>query len=217
MKRLILLLIGVFAFSNTAIAQKWSLDKAHSTVKFEVEHIVVLQKVMDTPEDYYTMGTTDGSFKDFDIKFTLGNDDFSGSQIEATIKVNSVDTDNDGRDGHLKSEDFFDAEKFPAITFKSKEFIKTGEKSYKITGDITIKGVTRTVEFDATCTSEFAKASESDFISFTATGKIDRYKFGLKWTDLIEQGGFRVSSYVQLKIQANLMKNGSSYVNEKYD
>lgn len=218
MKRTILSIFLLFAVGGLGFSQtQWSLDKSHSTVGFEVEHIIVVQKVIDTPEDYYTMGRTDGKFMKFDLKFTPGNEDFSNSKVEATIAVNSVDTDNPARDGHLVSEDFFDAAKYPNIQFVSKSFTKTGDKTYTLAGDITIKGVTQPITFDVVCTSEFAKMSESQYFSFTATGLLDRYDFGLKWTELIEQGGFRVSSNVQLKIQANLIKSGKSYANEKHN
>ncbi|MBM4161153.1 MAG: YceI family protein, partial [Ignavibacteria bacterium] len=129
---LLTLFTTLIAFSQN---EGWKLDKAHSNVGFSVKHMVI--------------SDVTGNFGDFDIRLTSSKDDFSDASVEATIKVASIDTDNERRDNHLKSDDFFNAEKFPEIRFKGVSFQKVGDKQYKITGDLTIRDVTKRVTFDA--------------------------------------------------------------------
>ncbi len=132
-----LILTTLFGIS-ALFAQKtgWTLDKAHSSVGFSVKHMVVSEVT--------------GNFKEFDVSFTSTKSDFTDASVDATIKVASINTDNEKRDGHLKTDDFFNAEKFPLITFKSTSFEKVGDNKYKITGDLTIRDITKKVTFDAT-------------------------------------------------------------------
>jgi polyisoprenoid-binding protein YceI len=131
MKKNVLVLIALLVTGST-FAQTWSLDKAHSKLGFSVTHLMI--------------STVDGSFKSVDAKITSSKDDFSDAVIELTAEIASVDTDNEKRDEHLKTEDFFDAAKFPTITFKSKSFKKAGDKKYKLAGDLTLHGVTKAVD-----------------------------------------------------------------------
>jgi polyisoprenoid-binding protein YceI len=126
---LLLVATGVFAQST------WMFDAPHSSVNFAISHLSVSE--------------TTGKFKKFDGKIVSNADDFSGSQIDFTIDVNSVNTEDEKRDGHLKSADYFDAAKFPTITFKSKSMTKIEGNKYKLVGDITMHGVTKTVELMA--------------------------------------------------------------------
>ncbi len=188
-----------------AAQDKWDLDKAHSSVSFEAEHIVMLQEAQEN-EGEFLLGATHGAFKDFDITFTQGRSDFSDSRVEAVIRVNSIDTGHELRDGHLKSESFFYMNKYPVIVFKSDSFEKTGENTFKISGDLTMRGVTKPVEMIATLTGEPVERSGYQFISITATGKLNRYDYGLRWNEVMETGGFRISNYIKFSIQGNFMK-----------
>lgn len=125
----ILLAIGSFA-------QTWSLDKAHTKLGFTISHLAVSE--------------TSGDFKKYDVKLTAKDETFVDAVIEATIDVNSINTDQTDRDNHLKGPDFFDAAKFPTITFKSTSFKKVDGKKYKIEGNLTLHGVTKPVVLDAT-------------------------------------------------------------------
>src|SRR5512136_1689143 len=136
MKRITSILLAIFVAVAIAPAQSdWKLDKAHSSITFTVRHMVISEVA--------------GSFKDFAITLKSAKEDFSDAEVQSTIKVGSLSTDNAMRDNHLKSDDFFNAEKFPEINFKSTSFEKLGDNKYKITGDLTIRDVTKNVTFDA--------------------------------------------------------------------
>lgn len=206
MKMLNMLGICTFFAGSFLIAQdKWELDKAHSSITFEAEHIVMLNQVQENGEEFL-LGMTPGSFEDFDVTFIQGRSDFTESRVEVIIRVNSINTGNELRDGHLKSESFFYMNKYPVIIFKSDSFEKTGDNTFKISGDLTMRGVTKPVEMTASLNGEPVERSGYLFISFTATGKVNRYDYGLRWNEVMESGGFRISNYIKFSIQGNFMK-----------
>jgi polyisoprenoid-binding protein YceI len=147
-------------------ATKWNLDKGHSNVKFSVTHMVVAE--------------TEGYFKLFDGTMENTKPDYSDARITFTVDVNSVNTDNERRDNHLKSDDFFNAEKFPQMKFESTSFQPAGGSKYKLTGNLTIRDVTKPVTFDVTYGGEL-KTSRGSTIGFKALGTINRFDYGLKW------------------------------------
>ncbi|MFT3825492.1 MAG: YceI family protein [Chitinophagaceae bacterium] len=160
----ITLFAAAIVFTTFAMAQTWSIDKAHSRVGYNVLHMGISQ--------------SDGNFKIFDAKITSSKDDFSDATVNFTADVNSINTDNERRDGHLKSADFFDAAKYPAIEFKSKTFKKVGDKKYKVAGDLTFHGVTKPVELDATLVGVVTNPqSKKQSAGFTITGIIKRADF----------------------------------------
>lgn len=166
----------------------WNIDNNHSEVTFKVKHLVI--------------STVTGQFKSFSGKVESSSDDFSDAQIEFEIDIDSIDTRNDQRDGHLKSADFFDAENHPKMTFKSSKVEKVSGSDYKLTGDLTIRGTTKPITFDV----EFG-GLQNDFYGntvagFELQGKINRQEFGLTWSAVTETGGIVVSDDV--KIFANL-------------
>ena len=134
MKKVNLILAAVVISAASADAQTWSIDKAHSKLGFGVTHLMV--------------SDVEGSFKSVEAKITSSKDDFSDAVIELTADVNSINTDNEQRDTHLKSPDFFDAAKFGSLNFKSSSFKKVEGKKYKATGELTMHGVTKTVTLD---------------------------------------------------------------------
>jgi polyisoprenoid-binding protein YceI len=145
----------------------------------------------------------EGVFKDVTTSVVSKSDDFNGAEVAFTAKVASIFTDNDRRDTHLKSADFFDAEKFPDITFKG-TLVKDGAK-YKLKGDLTIKGVTKPVTFDATYggsidTGRGVKAG------FKVAGSINRQDYGVAWANKVATGEMVVSDEVQLAIRVELNK-----------
>jgi polyisoprenoid-binding protein YceI len=192
MKALILtaaLALGVAApgFAQSA----WSLDKAHSGIKFSVRHMVI--------------SDVEGTFKDFDITFTSDKEDYTDAAIEATIKTASISTDNERRDGHLKSDDFFNAEKFPAITFKSTKFEKTGEATYKIYGDLTIRDVTKPAVFEAV-NGGTLKTKQGVVSGWKASIVVNRFDYNLKWDRATEMGGLVVGKDVTITVNAEVRK-----------
>jgi polyisoprenoid-binding protein YceI len=149
----------------TAKTATWTLDKAHAKISFAITHMMVSE--------------IDGSFKDFDVKVSNAKDDLSDAEIEFTAKVSSIDTDNKMRDEHLNKSDFFHAEKYPELTFKSKSFKKTEGKHFKLNGDLTLMGVTRNVTFDAKCAIGEHLMNKKTIAGVKVTGTINRADFGL--------------------------------------
>lgn len=211
MLRLLLVLSVFFLWASPGLAQKAAeLDKAHSSIEFATEHIVVPITGEEDAADYYTVGTTNGRFQRFDIKFIPGEEDFTDSRINATIQVASIDTDNGPRDEHLRSKAFFDASVYPMITFNSTKIEKNDQGQYQITGLMMMKGVSREVVFTVEPGKPFTRDDGKLYSSFKAQAQVNRLDFNLKWNELLENGAFRVSNYVKLTIQANfLMKKDS--------
>ncbi len=192
MKKISAVLLLLVAVLMSASAQSaWNLDKAHSSVTFTVRHMVISEVT--------------GSFKDYTITLKSGKDDFSDAQVESTIKVASINTENTMRDNHLKSDDFFNAEKFPDIHFKSTSFEKVGDNKYKITGDLTIRDVTKQVTFDATLNGTL-KTNRGVLAAWKATTTINRFDYNLKWNRALETGGLVVGQDVTITLNLELNK-----------
>ncbi|MBL7815661.1 MAG: YceI family protein [Saprospiraceae bacterium] len=165
MKKMSFLLFALCT-SVAAFAQTWNVDKAHAKVGFTVTHLAISE--------------VDGSFKKFDAKITSSKEDFSDAVFEFSADIKSVSTDNDGRDGHLQKPDMFDSEKFPTLTFKSTGITKVADKKYKLTGDLTIKGVTKSVTLDLLhMGSTVNQRSGKKIAGFKASGYVKRTDFGV--------------------------------------
>jgi polyisoprenoid-binding protein YceI len=192
MKRTTSILITILVATAFVSAQSnWKLDKAHSSITFTVRHMVISEVT--------------GSFKDFTIALKSEKDDFSDAEVQSTIKVGSLSTDNTMRDGHLKSDDFFNAEKFPEINFKSTSFEKLDDNKYKITGDLTIRDVTKNVTFDATLNGTL-KTDRGVLSAWKATTTINRFDYNLKWSKTLETGGLMVGQDVIITLNLELNK-----------
>ena len=186
---MVLTLVAVSAFAQGAV---WKSDVAHSRVGFFVTYMVV--------------GEVEGRFTDYTATLTQGNEDFSGSTVEATIKTASINTNNDARDKHLRSDDFFNSDKYPAIVFKSTSFVKTGDKTYVIKGDLTMREVTKPVELASTMTGMIKDASGKTRVAFKATTTINRTEYGVKWTKALESGELVVSDDVRVDLAFQFVK-----------
>jgi polyisoprenoid-binding protein YceI len=183
-------LFAAMLIAGTTVAQtNWTLDKGHSSVAFSVAHMVVSE--------------TTGNFKDFDVKAVSKSEDFVGAEVEFTAKTASVFTDNEKRDGHLKSDDFFNAEKFPEIKFKG-TIVKEGGK-YLLKGNLTMRDVTKPVTFDLTYGGK-VKAYGGEKAGFKFTGKVNRQEFGLKFNKALEGGGLVVGDEVEFTCKIELNK-----------
>lgn len=173
------------------VKTKWLIDPMHSEVHFKVKHLVI--------------STVSGTFKTFEGSLESENDDFHNASIEFTLDVNSIDTNQEQRDTHLKSADFFDAEKFPKISFKSVAFEKDDD-DYLLTGDLTMKDVTKSVklnvEYGGTATDFYG----NDKAGFEVSGKISRKEFGLTWDGITEAGAIVVGDDIKLQINVQLTK-----------
>lgn len=183
--------IEIIENNSKDAAAKWSVDKAHSNVKFTVTHLLVSE--------------VEGSFKLFDGSMETSKPDFSDAKISFTVDVNSVNTDNDMRDKHLKSDEFFGAEKYPQMKFVSNSFTPAGGNKYKLGGNLTIKDVTKPVIFDVTYGGT-ANAMGKTKSGFKAKTTINRFDYNLKWDKATEAGGLVVSKDVDLVVNVELNK-----------
>jgi polyisoprenoid-binding protein YceI len=174
-----------------ATATKWVLDPMHSEVQFKVKHLVI--------------STVTGSFKTFEGELTTESDDFEGADVSFSLDVNSIDTNQEARDGHLKSAEFFDAETYPKISFKSTSFTKDGDE-YKLTGDLTIKDVTKPVTLDVEHGGVAGDFYGNTKAGFEVTGKINRKDFGLVWDGVTEAGSVVLGSDIKLIINVQFAK-----------
>ena len=174
-----------------SVKTKWALDPAHSEVNFKVKHLVI--------------SSVTGTFKSFEGGFETDQEDFSNADIHFSLDVNSIDTNQEQRDVHLKSADFFDQEKYPKISFKSTSFTKSGE-DYELTGNLNVKDVTKPiklkVEFGGTATDFYG----NEKAGFEITGKISRKEYGLTWDAVTEAGAIVVGDDIKLNINAQFAK-----------
>lgn len=171
---------------------KWVIDPSHSEISFKVKHLVVT--------------TLTGNFTSFEGSAETSKDDFSDAVINFSADVNSINTGNADRDGHLKSDDFFNAESFPKLTFKSTNFSKTGDDTFKLTGDITIRDITKSITLDVEFGGTAVDPWGNNKAGFELNGKLKRSEFNLKWNALTEAGGAVVSDEVKLNLNVQLVK-----------
>jgi len=186
------LAIFLIAVSANFAQTKWDVDKSHSKVGFSVAHLVIAE--------------VEGKFNNFNGTIVTNGDNFEDAKIDFTIDVNSIDTDNDGRDKHLKSDDFFNAEKFPNITFKAKSMTKIGDKKYKLIGDFTMRDVTKEIALDVKFNGMTKDPWGNTKAGFKITGEANRFDYGLKWNKTVETGGLVVGDMVTLLINLELAK-----------
>ncbi len=191
MKKLTLALLSLSLTPALAVAapETWKVDPAHSQVGFSVKHLVI--------------STVRGEFTKYQGAVALDDHDMTKSTVEATIDVSSVDTRVADRDAHLKSPDFFDAAKYPTMTFRSTKVAKAGKDKLTVTGDLTLRGVTKPVVLEVTTTPEVKGMYGEARRGFAATTKISRKEFGLTWNKVVEAGpavGDEVSIALDLEV-----------------
>jgi polyisoprenoid-binding protein YceI len=191
------LIIAVLLPFSTLLAQNtnWNFDKAHSQIKFEVTHLLIT--------------TVTGKFNNFDGAVKTNADDFTDAVIEFTVETQSIDTDNERRDNHLRSDDFFNAEKFPQMKFISKSMKKVGDNKYKLIGDLTIRDVTKEVELEVTKGGTIEDMEGKTRAGFKITGSINRFDYNLKWNALLEAGGAVVGPNVDIICTIQLVKESA--------
>jgi len=193
MKNINKIIIAFALLSTTIFAQtKWKFDTAHSEVGFSVTHMLISE--------------TDGSFKDYTGTVVTTGDNFENAQINFEAKTASIFTDNKERDKHLASPDFFDAEKYPTLTFVGTSFTKVDDKNYKLVGNLTIKNVTKEVTLDVKYNGTINDPWGNTRAGFKVSGEVDRFTYGLTWNAALETGGLVVSKEVDLNIKIELIK-----------
>lgn len=181
--------------ASAPTASKWDLDKSHSSVKFTVQHLVISE--------------VEGTFKMFSGNIISPATDFTGAKIDFTVDVTSINTDDEKRDGHLKSDDFFNAEKFPQMKFTSTSFKKIKGNMYALEGNLTIRDVTKKVTFAVVYGGTVKDPWGNTKAGFKASGKINRKEFGLKWGAMTEAGGAVVGDDVNMVINTEFAQQKS--------
>ena len=172
---------------------KWVLDPTHSEVEFKIKHMMI--------------STVTGNFKKFDATVETEGEDFTTAKVKFTVDVDSIDTKNEQRDGHLKSVDFFDAANFPEFTFVATKYENVdNDGSYEVYGDLTIRGITRNEKFDAEFGGVIKDPWGNTRAGITITGKINRKDFGLTWSGATETGSLIVSEDVKVHVALEFAK-----------
>ena len=189
-----LVLAGVAALiaGQPLAANDYQVDQAHTNVGFRVAHMVIAK--------------TTGSFNEFDASFRFDPMDMSSFSLTATIQADSIDTNNGQRDNHLRSADFFDVANHPEITFQSTS-ISMMDDGYVVTGDLTIRGVTKEIELPITITGP-VEIRGNNVIGVSGRATIDRHDFGVSWSRSLDNGGLVVADEVEIEIDAEFMSGG---------
>lgn len=179
---------------ETLAKTTWAIDPTHSEVQFKVKHLVI--------------STVTGSFKSFEGTLETDSDGFAGATIQFSADVDSIDTNMPQRDAHLKSADFFDAGNHPKLAFVSSSFTQKDEDTYILVGDLTMRGVTKSVTLSATYGGQMVDFYGNTKVGFEILGKVNRKDFGLNWGAVTEAGGVVVSDDVKLHLNVQLVKQG---------
>lgn len=178
---------------ETATTTKWKIDPTHSEIQFKAKHLMIT--------------TVTGHFQEYDLEVDTEGEDFSkASNIVFTANVNSITTYNEQRDAHLRSEDFFDADNHRDLKFVGKDLEKESDNEYKLTGDLTVRGVTKTITLDVEHGGTTDDPYGNHKAGFTVDGKIKRKDFGLKWDAVTEAGSIVVSDEIKIHCEIQLVK-----------
>ena len=173
-----------------ATTANWKLDPTHSSVEFSAKHMMFT--------------TVKGRFADIDGTVTVNGDSPADASVDVTMKAASIDTRTDARDQHLRSADFLDVDRYPEVTFKSTK-IDGSHDRFSLTGDLTIRDVTRPVTLDVTYEGAGNDPWGGRRMGFSASGKFDRRDFGLTWNQALEAGGVLVSNEIKIQIDVQLV------------
>ena len=190
---LVAFVICISGVSNAPAATTWKIDASHSKIIFTVTHMVINE--------------VSGWFAEFEGNLTQpGDADFNGSSILVHIKTASVNTGSDGRDQHLRGPDFFEAEKFPVVTFTATRFKKINDNDYDVTGTLDLHGVSKPVQLQARFNGTVKDGRGNVHAGFKATTTFLRSDYGLTWTKTLETGGVLVSDKVDMTVNMELVK-----------
>jgi polyisoprenoid-binding protein YceI len=198
MRRLhaIALAAGLLAIPLSARAGTWEVDTSNSSIEFSVRHMMV--------------STVKGLFDKTTGTLELDDKDITKSTVQVTIDLASVNTHEPKRDGHLKSADFFDVAKFPTATFKSTKVQKAGKNKLKVTGELSLHGVTKPVVLEVEGPTESHKSPYGRMVrGVRATGKIDRKDFDIGWNKVLDNGGLLVGNEVTLELNVELVEKAA--------
>ncbi|MCO6162242.1 YceI family protein [Flavobacterium sp. NRK F7] len=171
---------------------KWTIDSTHSEIGFKVKHMMFTN--------------VSGKFDSYEGVIETEENDFSTAKVSFSAAINSINTSNVDRDNHLKSGDFFDAENFPNLTFKSSSFSKVNDHNYELTGTLTIKGTSKEVKLPVEFSGLMQDPWGNTKVGLNIEGKINRKDWGLNWNAALETGGVLVGEEVKLIIELQLVK-----------
>ena len=194
MKSLVSTLLVMLLFTSLLVSAetKYAIDPSHTSVDFTVSHMVI--------------SSVTGKFKEVSGSLTAKGDDFTDARIDVLIPAKSINTENEKRDQHLRGADFFDVEKFPDVKFKSVSVKKTADNTYIISGDLTMHGVTKTVDLKTTFKGSVKSPWGQTVVAFKATTVLPRKEWGLSWNKAMEAGGVLVGEDVELTLNVELVK-----------
>ncbi|HLO14613.1 MAG TPA: YceI family protein [Anaerolineales bacterium] len=195
MKRIIASIVSIIALTLPVVASAstWSIDPDHSNVGFKVKHMMV--------------SSVKGNFDTHTGVVEINDKDITKSKVEVSIDTRSINTNVKKRDDHLRSADFFDVAKYPTMTFVSKKVVKAGKDGLKVTGDLTLHGVTKQVVLDVEGPTKESKDPWGNIRKgATATTKISRKDFGLVWNKALETGGVAVGDEVTITLEIEMIK-----------
>lgn len=188
-----LILSAALTVSSFALASTWEIDTAHAAGNFSVKHMMV--------------SNVNGTLGDVTGKVEVDDKDITKSKVEASIDLKGINTKQSKRDDHLRSADFFEVEKFPVLTFKSTKIEKGEGTKLKVTGDLSMHGVTKSVVLDGELTAEVINPfSGAKARGFSASTTLNRKDYGLNWNKAIEAGGLLVGEEVKVTVEAELVK-----------
>ena len=171
----------------------WNIDPTHSEIQFKVKHLVI--------------STVTGNFKSFNGSLESEGDSFENASVSFEADIDSITTNNEDRDTHLKSDDFFNAEEFPKMTFESTSFTSTGDNSFELTGNLTIRDITKEVSLNVEHGGTVDDPYGQTKAGFEITGSINRKDFGLKWNAVTEAGSVVVGDEVKLQLNVQVVES----------
>jgi len=195
MRKLLFAAVLVVVAASAAQAQTWTIDTSHSGAHFAVRHMMVSTVRGD-------MGKVTGTV-------TFDGTNLAAATVDATIDVTGISTRDEKRDAHLKSADFFDVATYPTMTFKSKKVVPNADGSFKLIGDLTMHGVTKEVTLDVEAMRPVVKMANGSRTGTTATTKINRQDFGVKWSRTMDGGGVVVGDEVSVTIDLELIQQAA--------
>jgi polyisoprenoid-binding protein YceI len=174
---------------------KWSLDPTHSMLGFKVKHLMITN--------------VSGSFKNFNVSVETNGTDFSTAAIQLKAEISSIDTNNAQRDGHLRSSDFFETEKFPEMIFESTKVEKVDEENYHVFGNLTLKGVTKPVKLNVEYGGLTKDPWGGERAGFVISGKINRADWGINFNAVLETGNLMLAEEVKINSEIQLIKQAA--------
>lgn len=186
------LVIALFSIAFINAQTNWTFDSSHSTVRFAVDHMVISE--------------VEGQFTTYEGSVETSEEDFSDAKIKFSIDVNSIDTNDEKRDGHLKSADFFNTEKYPKMTFESTSIEKIKDGSYALKGNFTLLGVTKEIVLEMSYGGTIQDPWGNTKAGIKVTGIIDRTDFGLKYNSVMKTGGLLIGEDISITCKFELIK-----------